>query len=236
MRKAQILPALALVSFMTMAAVNGKDVSKTNGDTAENTPNTAEAIAWNVDGPHTEINFSVKHFFTPVTGTFRDYQVDFQFDRENPENSSLKVTIDVASVDTKNERRDNHLRSGDFFNAAEHPDMTFESTSVRQLSESQLIATGDLTIKGVSREVELPIQLLGRQMGHVTAYVTVRGIPLIGELTEQGCRVRRAVRVRFGGPHDDGRDYEGNVQLALVNDIHVVHDRFDIHDHRFNKP
>ncbi len=161
MRKAQILPALALVSFMTMAAVNGKDASKTNGETAENTPNTAEAIAWNVDGPHTEINFSVKHFFTPVTGTFRDYQVDFQFDRENPENSSLKVTIDVASVDTNNERRDNHLRSGDFFNAAEYPQMTFESTSVKKVSGNQFVATGKLTIKGITQEIDLPITVLG---------------------------------------------------------------------------
>ena len=161
MRKAQILPALALVSFMTMAAVNGKDVSKTNGDTAENTPNTAEAIAWNVDGPHTEINFSVKHFFTPVTGTFRDYQVDFQFDRENPENSSMKVTINVSSVDTNNERRDNHLRSGDFFNAAEYPQMTFESTSVKKVSGNQFVATGKLTIKGITQEIDLPITVLG---------------------------------------------------------------------------
>lgn len=161
MRKAQILPALALVSFMTMAAVNGNDPSKTNGETAENTPNTTEAIAWNVDGPHTEINFSVKHFFTPVTGTFRDYQVDFQFDRENPENSSMKVTIDVASIDTNNERRDNHLRSGDFFNAAEFPQMTFESTSVKKVSGNQFVATGELTIKGITQEIELPITVLG---------------------------------------------------------------------------
>lgn len=161
MRKAQILPALALVSFMTMAGVNGNDPSKTNGETAENTPNTTEAIAWNVDGPHTEINFSVKHFFTPVTGTFRDYQVDFQFDRENPENSSMKVTIDVASIDTNNERRDNHLRSGDFFNAAEFPQMTFESTSVKKVSGNQFVATGELTIKGITQEIELPITVLG---------------------------------------------------------------------------
>jgi len=144
-----------------MRTVNGKDASKTNGDTAENTPNTAEAIAWNVDGPHTEINFSVKHFFTPVTGTFRDYQVDFQFDRENPENSSMKVTIDVASVDTNNERRDNHLRSGDFFNAAEFPQMTFESTSVKKVSGNQFVATGKLTIKGITQEIDLPITVLG---------------------------------------------------------------------------
>jgi polyisoprenoid-binding protein YceI len=161
MRKALTLPALALVSLMTMAAVNGNGVTGTKDGTPEKTPATTEAVAWNVDAPHTEINFTVKHFFTPVTGTFKDFQVDFRYDRENPANSTVRVAIDVASVDTKNERRDNHLRSGDFFNAAEHPDMTFESTSVRQLSESQLIATGDLTIKGITKEIDLPIALLG---------------------------------------------------------------------------
>jgi polyisoprenoid-binding protein YceI len=105
----------------------------------------------------------VKHFFTPVTGTFKDFQVEFWFDQDDPANSSVKVSIDVASVDTKNERRDNHLRSGDFFDAANHPQMTFESTSVRQTGEDRLVATGDLTIKGITREVELPITLLGIQ-------------------------------------------------------------------------
>jgi len=165
MKKALALPALALVSLMTMAAANGSGTPETQGGTPEKTPGrtpvNAEAVVWNVDAPHTEINFTVKHFFTPVTGTFKDYQVDFQFDRENPANSTVRVTIEVASVDTKNERRDNHLRSGDFFNAAEHPSMTFESTSVRQLSEGQLIATGNLTIKGITKEVDLPISVLG---------------------------------------------------------------------------
>ncbi len=103
----------------------------------------------------------MKHFFTPVTGTFGSYDVEFRFDRGNPANSTVKVSIDVASVDTNNERRDNHLRSGDFFNAEAHPTMTFESTAVRQVAADQLVATGDLTIKGITREVELPITILG---------------------------------------------------------------------------
>ena len=122
---------------------------------------TAEALAWNVDAPHTEVNFSVKHFFTPVTGTFDDYEINLTFDAENPGNSSVRVTIDVASINTGNERRDNHLRSGDFFEAEAYPKMTFVSTSVRQTGADQLVALGDLTIKGVTRQIELPITLLG---------------------------------------------------------------------------
>jgi polyisoprenoid-binding protein YceI len=159
MRKKLTLPALALLSFLFIAATTtGEGVKDT-----EATKAFTEAVAWNIDAPHTEINFTVKHFFTPVTGTFKDYEVNFWFDQANPANSSVKVSIDVASVDTKNERRDNHLRSGDFFNAEAHPKMTFESTSVRQVSADKLVATGDLTIKGITREVELPINLLGIQ-------------------------------------------------------------------------
>ena len=158
MRKTLTLPVLALVSFLSMAATPGAKESVPEGN-----PASPEAVAWNVDGPHTEINFTVKHFFTPVTGTFKNYQVDFWYDKDDPTNSSVNVTIDVASIDTKNERRDNHLRSGDFFNADEHPQMTFKSTSVRQSSSDQLVATGDLTIKGITRQVELPINILGLQ-------------------------------------------------------------------------
>ena len=159
MRKILTLPATALVGLLTMAAVNGeKPLKTTRGDSVSAVP---EAMMWNVDQPHTEINFSVKHFFTPVTGTFNAYAVEFMFDRDYPAKSSVKVAIDVASVDTNNERRDNHLRSGDFFDAEKHPQMTFESTSVRQVSENKLIATGNLTIKGITQEVELPINILG---------------------------------------------------------------------------
>ena len=115
----------------------------------------ATAEAWNVDASHTEINFSVRHFFTPVTGSFKEFDIDLQYDRANPSNSTVSVTIDVASIDTGNADRDQHLMSGDFFEAETHPRITFRSTSVRANGQDGLIATGPLTIKGVSREVQL---------------------------------------------------------------------------------
>ena len=126
MKRQRILPGLVLLSLLTMGAANGTPAGE------EKAP---ELRAWNIDAPHTEINFSVKHFFTPVTGTFQSYDIDLMFDAEAPENSTVRVSIDVASVDTNNERRDNHLRSPDFFNAEEFPKMTFESTSVRMVGE-----------------------------------------------------------------------------------------------------
>jgi polyisoprenoid-binding protein YceI len=118
-------------------------------------------MAWNVDAPHTAINFSVKHFFTPVTGTFRDFQIDLAFDPEAPESSSVKVSIDVASVDTNNEKRDTHLRSPDFFDAESYPTMVFESTSIRQVTPNRLLATGNLTIKETTKQIDLAIDILG---------------------------------------------------------------------------
>ncbi len=152
MRRILILPTLALVSLLTMGATDGTPEGEERG---------RELRQWNVDASHTEINFSVKHFFTPVTGTFKEFDIELMFDSEAPENSSVTVSIDVASIDTKNERRDNHLRSGDFFNAEQFPRMTFESRSVREVAPNQLVATGDLTIKETTREVELAIEVLG---------------------------------------------------------------------------
>ena len=121
----------------------------------------SEPVPWSVDVAHTGINFSVRHFFTPVQGTFDDYEVNLLFDRENPENSSVEVKIAVTSVDTGNEKRDNHLRSGDWFEAETYPYLTFKSTSIQRVSGDNFIATGELTIKETTREVELPITLLG---------------------------------------------------------------------------
>lgn len=122
------------------------------------------ASGWSADAAHTEINFSVNHFFTPVTGSFEDYEIDLDYDAENPENSTVEARIKVASVNTGNEKRDNHLRSADWFGADKYPYITFTSTSVRDVGENQLIASGPLTIKGQSHQVEMSITLLGNQM------------------------------------------------------------------------
>lgn len=118
-------------------------------------------VEWNVDQPHSGVEFSVKHFFTPVTGQFDDYEIDLIFDRENPQNSSVTVRIDVNSVNTGNADRDTHLKSGDFFEADEFGIITFESQSVRAIGSDQLMVRGPLTIKGQTHQVELPITLLG---------------------------------------------------------------------------
>jgi polyisoprenoid-binding protein YceI len=119
--------------------------------------------SWSVDPAHTKVGFSVNHFFTPVQGVFGEPEVTLVYDRQNPANSRVSARIPVASIDTGNEKRDAHLRSGDWFEADKHPYLSFDSTSVRPLGEDRLLATGRLTIKGHTREVTLPIQILGVQ-------------------------------------------------------------------------
>ena len=118
-------------------------------------------MVWNVDKPHTGVEFSVRHFFTPVTGQFDDYEIELIYDREQPARSSVKVRIDVASVNTGNEERDDHLRSGDFFEAELYPHITFESEEVVEVGPGELLVRGPLRIKDQVREVELLIEILG---------------------------------------------------------------------------
>ncbi len=153
MRNLQHRPRRFAVALLIAALVAGLAM------TATATP----PAAWSADAAHTEINFSVNHFFTPVTGSFEDHEVHLDYDALNPENSRVNAKIRVSSINTGNEKRDNHLRSADWFEAEKHPYITFESTSVRQVGDSRLLARGPLTIKGQSREVELPISLLGSQ-------------------------------------------------------------------------
>ncbi len=143
---------------MTMRSTTTDFTSTNQVSTAEPS---ARAAFWKVDVPHSEVNFRIKHFFTPVTGTFRSYDIDLFFDRENPENSSVEVSIDVSSIDTGDEDRDAHLLSPDFFDAEEYPEITFESSRVEEVEPNELVAHGTLTIKGTSKQIELPIHFLG---------------------------------------------------------------------------
>lgn len=124
----------------------------------------AQGRNWSPDPTHTAINSSVNHFFTPVKGSFQDYEIDLHYDSENPERSTVEARIQVNSVDTGNKRRDKHLRSADWFEAGKYPYITFRSTSLRKVSDNRLVASGPLTIKGKAQQIELPITLLGNQM------------------------------------------------------------------------
>ena len=139
-------------------------------------PAAASAAPWSVDKAHTEVNFRVKHFFTPVNGSFGKWEINLQYDAENPENSTVTATIDIASVNTGNERRDNDLRSANWFEMEAHPTMTFKSTKIEKAGEDKLVAHGVLTIKGHEKKVDLAITHLGTKQIPAEMQEAMRGL------------------------------------------------------------
>ncbi|MFJ6071056.1 YceI family protein [Streptomyces sp. NPDC093065] len=117
---------------------------------------------WTIDRPHSRIGFSVRHaMVTTVRGAFPDYDSKLYFDGADPAKSRAEIVIRVAGVDTGVEQRDAHLVGKDFFDVRRHPEMTFRSTSAVQESAEAFRMTGDLTIRGTTRPVELQLDYLG---------------------------------------------------------------------------
>jgi polyisoprenoid-binding protein YceI len=114
-----------------------------------------------IDKAHSEAVFQVRHLITKVRGRFSSFEGRVEFDQERPENSSVNVTIDAASIDTNEPDRDRHLRSNDFFGVETHPQIRFNSTEVRKTGANTFDVAGALTIKGVTRDVVLPVTFLG---------------------------------------------------------------------------
>lgn len=118
--------------------------------------------AYTVDKAHTQITFTVRHLgITNVTGHFRDFDAELEFDKNDLSTLQTSATVDVASIDTGIERRDNHLRSDDFFDAETYPSMTFESTGVEPGEGNSFTLNGNLTIKDVTMPVTLDGELIG---------------------------------------------------------------------------
>lgn len=119
------------------------------------------STTWTVDKAHSNINFEVRHFFTPVDGTFHDYNATVIFDPANLKESMIDVEIMVNSIDTKNEKRNAHLKTADFFNAEKYPSIKFKSTKIESKGNNKFVAHGDLTIKDITTKIEMPFTLLG---------------------------------------------------------------------------
>jgi polyisoprenoid-binding protein YceI len=121
------------------------------------------ATVWTIDTDHSEIGFAVKHLMVAtVKGSFRRFSGRVVLDENNVGKSVIEADIDVASIDTRQEQRDAHLRSADFFDADNFPVITFRSRKVEQLRHGYLRVVGDLTIRGTTREVVLDVEETGR--------------------------------------------------------------------------
>lgn len=172
MKTVQSLAAYMIITLFTL----------TSSVFASDKTDEASATEWEVDRAHSAVNFSINHFFTPVDGSFDDYHADIQFDPENLEASHIQVVIPVESVNTRNDRRDNHLKSEDFFNSSEWQNITFSSTSIEQTGNNEFVARGELTIRDVTHSFDLPFELLGVMDHPMQENTKVAGITASAEL------------------------------------------------------
>ena len=147
MKRLQVAAVLALLSLAAAAS--------------------AAPLTFDIDKVHSQVGFSIRHFFSKVQGQFKDFSGTIVMDQAKPEASSVEATIQTASIFTDNEKRDAHLRTPDFFAADSFPTLTFKSTKVIPAGKDKYKVTGDLTMRGVTRSVVLDVEFLG--MGQVGA-------------------------------------------------------------------
>jgi polyisoprenoid-binding protein YceI len=117
---------------------------------------------WYIDPAHSQVNFSVKHMMvSTVRGRLGKLTGRLELDPEQPEKADFEITADVRTINTNDERRDGHLRSGDFFDAEKFPTISFKSNAIFAKGDGRYTASGDLTIRDVTRPVSFDIDLLG---------------------------------------------------------------------------
>lgn len=114
-----------------------------------------------IDKSHSEVTFQVRHLLTRVRGRFSEFEGSIDFNADRPEASAVRLEINAASIDTNQADRDRHLRSGDFFATDEFPALTFVSSGITALGNDSYEVAGTLTIRGVSKDIVLPVTHLG---------------------------------------------------------------------------
>ncbi|MEM8698444.1 MAG: YceI family protein [Pseudomonadota bacterium] len=159
------------------------------------THSTALAAPYILDKSHAHVTFSVDHLgFSTTQGRFREFDAEIEFSPDAVENTQLRFVIDAASVDTLWEKRDNHLRSKDFFDVANHPEIVFESTSVTPTGPDTADVTGNLTMVGVTNEVTLKAVLNQLGPSPFNPAKTIAGFTVTGEID------RSAFGITFAAP------------------------------------
>jgi len=125
-------------------------------------PAAAQTATWAVDPIHSEVSFRVKHLvISKVTGKFKKFEGTIAADPKAPAAGTVELKIDVASVDTSDEKRDAHLKAPDFFDAAKFPEITFKSTKIAPAGQDVYDVTGNLTMHGVTKPVTLSVRANG---------------------------------------------------------------------------
>lgn len=177
-------------------------------------------MSWSIDEVHTHISFAVKHMMvTTVRGQFKKYRGTVNLNPTDFTRSSIEGEIDVASIDTGNSQRDDHLRTGDFFDAPNHPTIKFKSTRIEAKADQEYVVHGDITIRGVTKPIALEVEFLGtsknpwgKTVAGLSAHASVNrkdfGVNYNALLEAGGVAVGEKVKIEidaeFGAPEATG--------------------------------
>jgi polyisoprenoid-binding protein YceI len=160
--KRMILTAFAAVlAFAVLSQTGAEAVNTTHADRFSEATMKGESAVYNLDGSHSAIGFRIKHMgLVYIPGYFRDFTGKINFNAEDISKSSVEFTAKVTSIDTGVARRDDHLRSKDFFEVETYPEITFKSTKVDKMGDNWML-TGDFTMKGVKKSITFPFNITG---------------------------------------------------------------------------
>lgn len=152
---------------------------------------------WTLDPNHSEVLFKVKHLvISSVSGKFKAFEGTVESDKDDFTDAKIKFSAQINTIDTGNDQRDGHLKSPDFFDAASHPQLTFESTGIKK-SGSDFVVSGNLTIRGVSKPVELKAEFGGTQKDFYGN--TVAGFEIEGKINRREYGLEWSAVTETGG-------------------------------------
>ncbi|MFT3825453.1 MAG: YceI family protein [Chitinophagaceae bacterium] len=153
---------------------------------------------WTLDPLHSEVTFKVKHLvISSVTGKFTSIEGSVESEKDDFTDAKIEFSAEVESISTGNDQRDGHLKSPDFFDASSHPKVKFVSTQVSQKDKSDYVVKGDLTIRGVTKPVELQVEFGGTQKDFYGN--TVAGFELSGKINRQDFGLQWSAVTETGG-------------------------------------
>ena len=174
---------------------------------------TMATTKWAIDPTHSEIGFKVKHMmFTNVSGKFDSYEATIITDEDNFENASIEFSADINSINSNNADRDNHLKSGDFFDVENHPKLTFKATSFTKKGDDFELV-GDLTLRGVTKPVKLEAEFSGLMKdpwGNTKA-----GLNISGKINRKDWGLNWNSALEAGGVLV-GEEVRLNIELQLI--------------------
>jgi polyisoprenoid-binding protein YceI len=154
---------------------------------------------WKIDHAHSEVKFKVKHLvISTVTGNFLTFNATAESDKEDFTDAAISFEADVSSIDTKNEQRDGHLKSGDFFDADNHPKLVFKSTGMTRNSDDEYELAGDLAIRGVTKPIKLSVVYNGTVRGFGGSF-DVAAFEITGKINRQEYGLKWNALTETGG-------------------------------------